>query len=98
MLGHVENTNYTVISQTMTNKGYHAVFAVLDNLTPRPQYKIRVDKIIAKLVLDWKITSMSSNDTLISVFYLDQPCDQILVPMTDHSKYGSSWRGYVSEK
>merc|ERR1719347_54063 len=83
VLGHVENNNYTVISQTMSNKWYHAVFAVLRNLTPRPQYKIRVEQTIAEVELDWRITSMASNDTLISVFYLDQPCDQILVPMTD---------------
>ena len=93
VLGHVENTNYTVISQTMTNREYAAVFAVLDNLTPRPQYKIKVVKTIAEVELDWKITSMSSNDTMISVVYLDQPCDQILVPVTDHPKYAAT--GYT---
>jgi len=91
--GYVENNNYTVISQTMTNKRYNAVFAVLRNLTPRPQYKIRVEKTIAEVVLDWKITSMASNDTMISVVYLDQPCDQILVPVTEHPKYAAT--GYT---
>merc|ERR1719347_2249621 len=57
---------------------------------PRPQYKIRVEKTIAEVVLDWRITSMSSNDTAISVVYLDQPCDQILVPVTDHPKYAAT--------
>jgi len=93
VLGHVENTNYTLISQTMTNREYAAVFAVLRNLTPRPQYKIKVVKTIAEVELDWKITSMASNDTMISVVYLDQPCDQILVPVTDHPKYAAT--GYT---
>merc|ERR1719317_1672815 len=54
---------------------------------------IRADKTIADVVLEWKITSMSSNDTMISVFYLDQPCDQILIPVTDHPKYAAT--GYT---
>jgi len=90
VLGHVENSNYTVISQTMTNKYYLAVFAVLRNLTPRPHYKIKVVKTIAEVELDWRITSMASNETMISVVYLDQPCDQILVPVTDHAKYAAT--------
>merc|ERR1719347_1863540 len=60
---------------------------------PRPQYKIKVVKTIAEVMLDWRITSMASNDTMISVFYLDQPCDQILVPVTDHPKYAAT--GYT---
>merc|ERR1719347_262912 len=60
---------------------------------PRPQYKIKVVKTIAEVMLDWRITSMASNDTMISVVYLDQPCDQILVPVTDHPKYAAT--GYT---
>ena len=77
----------------MTNQYYLVVFAVQHNLNPRPQYKIRVVETIAEVELDWKITSMSSNDTMISVFYVDQPCDQILVPVTDHPKYAAT--GYT---
>merc|ERR1719347_1370507 len=60
---------------------------------PRPQYKIKVVKTIAEVVLDWRLASMASNDTMISVVYLDQPCDQILVPVTDHPKYAAT--GYT---
>ena len=58
--GHVENNNYTAISQTMTNRKYGAVFAVLDNLTPRPQYKIKVvktDSLVCSNFIFWLLAT-----------------------------------------
>ena len=81
----------------MDNQWYRAVFAELHDLTPRPAYKIKVFETIAEVELEldcaWRIRSITSNDTMISVFYLEQPCDQILVPVTDHPKYTAT--GYT---